>query len=82
MSWWSWLLAAVGVTGLFLAGSSNKLGWALGFGAQLLWVVYAVVTEQWGFIASALAYGFVYARNWLRWRALERAVGTEIGGQT
>lgn len=81
MNWWSWLLAAVGVTGLFLAGSSNKLGWALGFGAQLLWIVYAVATEQWGFIASALAYGFVYARNWLRWRAQERAEAVEIGVQ-
>lgn len=70
--WWSWILTAVGVTGLFLAGSNRKAGWALGLGAQLLWVSYAVATEQWGFIASAFAYGGVYARNWLRWRRAAR----------
>jgi hypothetical protein len=78
---WSWVLAAVGVVGLLLAGSSNKLGWAIGFGAQVLWIVFAVATEQYGFIASALAYGFVYARNWLRWRAAERAHTIDEGGE-
>lgn len=70
--WWSWILTAVGVTGLFLAGSKNKAGWALGLGAQLLWISYAIATEQWGFIASAFAYGWVYTRNWLRWRGESR----------
>lgn len=67
--WWSVGLAAVGITGLWLAGSNNRLGWALGLAAQGLWVAYAVATSQWGFILSALAYGFVYGRNWLRWSA-------------
>jgi len=31
-----------------------------------------VSTRQWGFLASAGAYGWVYARNWLRWRAEAR----------
>lgn len=66
--WWSWLLTAVGVFGLYLAGRKSKAGWAVGFGAQTLWIAYAIATRQWGFIASALAYGTVYARNWLRWR--------------
>lgn len=78
---WSWLLTAVGVTGLFLAGSSRKLGWAIGLGAQVLWITYAVATRQWGFIASAFAYGFVYARNWLRWRSEEAARPTYTVGE-
>lgn len=69
---WSYLLAAVGIAGLLLAGSKRKLGWAVGFGAQGLWVAYAIATEQYGFIAAALAYATVYARNWLKWRAEER----------
>lgn len=71
--WWSWLLTVVGVTGLLLAGSSRKAGWAVGFSAQGLWLAYAVATHQWGFIVSAVAYGSVYARNWLRWRKDEKA---------
>lgn len=78
--WWSWMLTAIGVTGLFFAGSSRKLGWAIGLGAQVLWIAYAIATHQWGFIASALAYGTVYARNWLRWRASERARADSAGG--
>lgn len=68
---WSIALAAIGITGLWLAGSQRRLGWALGLSAQLLWIVYGITTAQYGFIASALAYGFVYARNWHRARAKE-----------
>lgn len=65
---WSWILTAGGVFGLWLAGRRNVWGWAVGLAMQVLWVAYAVATVQWGFIVSALAYGTVYARNWIRWR--------------
>jgi len=65
--WWSWILAAVGITGIYLAGSKRLAGWAIGVGAQVLWVAYAVSTRQWGFLVTAVAYGWVYTRNWLRW---------------
>jgi hypothetical protein len=65
---WSWVLTTVGVCGLILAGSKRSIGWAVGLGAQALWIVYAVVTRQWGFIASAIIYGVVYGRNWQRWQ--------------
>lgn len=70
--WWSILLTAVGVTGLWLAGRNSKWGWAVGLGAQGLWIAYAVATGQWGFLASAGAYGFVYARNFVRWHRARR----------
>lgn len=66
--WWSLLLTAVGLAGLWLAGQDNRWGWAVGLGAQLLWIAYAVTTSQWGFLLSAGAYGFVYARNLRRAR--------------
>lgn len=65
---WSTVLAAVGILGLYVAGRRLWWGWAIGLAAQVLWIAYAIVTRQWGFIASALAYGFVYGRNALRWR--------------
>lgn len=69
---WSYGLAAVGILGIYLAGRRNLWGWAIGVGAQALWVVYALVTGQYGFIASAVAYAAVYGRNWARWRAEAR----------
>lgn len=64
---WSYLLAAVGILGIWLAGRRSRWGWAVGCGAQVLWIVYALVTAQPGFILSALAYGAIYARNWWKW---------------
>lgn len=65
--YWSYLLSGIGVLGIWLAGRKSLWGWAIGFGAQGLWIVYAVVTGQYGFIFSALAYGSIYARNWWKW---------------
>ena len=64
---WSYVLTAVGITGIYLAGRRNLYGWAVGLGAQVIWIAYAIATEQWGFIVSALAYGSVYANNWRKW---------------
>ena len=64
---WSYALAVVGIFGIWLAGRRNLWGWAVGCAAQGLWIVYALATEQYGFIASALAYAAVYGRNWRRW---------------
>ncbi|GGK32331.1 hypothetical protein GCM10010124_26400 [Pilimelia terevasa] len=70
---WSWILAAVGITGLWLAGSGRRAGWAIGIASQALWLAYAVATSQWGFLASVAGYGAVHVRNWRRWRATEHA---------
>lgn len=64
---WSLVLAAVGVFGLYLAGRKVWWAWFVGTAAQGLWIVYAVVTEQYGFIISALAYGWVYSLNGVKW---------------
>ncbi|MFB7936666.1 hypothetical protein [Streptomyces sp. NPDC056049] len=74
MAYWSYILTAVGVFGLWLAGRKSKFGWAVGLGAQVLWLSYAVTTEQWGFILSAVAYGWVYSKNFLAWRRAELEV--------
>jgi hypothetical protein len=70
---WSFVLAAVGILGLILAGKKMKAGWAIGLFAQILWIIYALVTHQWGFVVSALAYGAVYARNYYMWWIEEAA---------
>ena len=65
-AWWSWGLSAVGVLGLYLAGSGKRSGWMVGLCAQALWITYSVVTDQFGFIIASLCYGAVYLRNWRR----------------
>lgn len=70
---WSIVLAAVGILGLYLAGSKNLWGWVISLAAQVLWIIFALVTGQYGFILSAVAYGWVYARNYIRWRRDQQA---------
>jgi Nicotinamide mononucleotide transporter len=83
--WWSWVLSIIGVTGLYLAGSGKRSGWAVGVGVQVLWITYAIVSKQWGFIIASLAYGGVNIRNWIRWskqRTIERQEGELSGRRT
>lgn len=70
--YWSWALTVVGVTGLWLAGRKSPWGWAVGIGAQVLWLAYAITTRQWGFLFSCAAYSWVYVTNFRRWRAEQR----------
>lgn len=70
---WSWLLASVGILGIYLAGRRKASGWLVGIFAQLLWISYAIVTRQWGFLFTAFAYGAVYIKNWQAWRREARA---------
>ena len=64
---WSWVLVGLGVLGMWLAGRRLAVGWAVAIVNESLWIVYAVQTEQWGFIVGAAIYIVVFARNWLRW---------------
>ena len=65
--WWSWTLAAVGITGLYLAGKRLAAGWAIGLAAQVLWIAYGIASGQPGFIASACAYAAVNIKNLVAW---------------
>lgn len=68
LMWWSWVLTAIGLTGLWLVTRKDQRGFLVGVAVQALWIAYAVVTHQWGFIVSALAYGVLNARGWAKWQ--------------
>lgn len=85
--YWSWLLTAVGVTGLYFAGRKRSVGWGIGIGAQVLWFAYAISTEQYGFVVSCVAYGWVYIKNFRSWRrdalvSAGRTAPTQTGDTT
>jgi hypothetical protein len=68
---WSWVLAAIGVTGIFFVGRKTIWGWLVLLLNECLWIVYAIVTKQYGFIFAAIAYGFVYIKSYLGWKKME-----------
>lgn len=56
--WWSFALTTIGVTGLVLVyRSQSLLGPGIGLAVQALWIAYAVTTQQWWFLLSAVTYG-------------------------
>lgn len=70
---WSFTLAAIGILGIYLAGKNNKWGWAIGLFAQVLWLIFAIVTQQYGFIFTAFAYGYIYSLNFIKWYRKEKS---------
>ena len=68
---WSWILAVIGVTGIFFVGRKTIWGWFVLLFNVCLWMAYAIHTEQYGFIFSALAYAAVYIKSYLHWKREE-----------
>ena len=65
---WSWLLSAIGVTGLLMVGRRRWWGWLIAFTNEVLWIGYALVTRQYGFIFGAAAYMSVHIHNAKKWK--------------
>ena len=68
MELWSWGLAIIGVAGIYFFGRKTLWGWFVLLFNEVIWVTYAIVTEQYGFIVSAVAYAAVYIKSYLHWK--------------
>ena len=67
MQYWSWLLAVIGITGIFLVGQKTIFGWLILTLNECLWIAYALSTHQYGFIVMATAYMAVYLKSYYEW---------------
>lgn len=65
---WSYILAAVGVTGIFFVGRKTIWGWLILLTNECIWIAYALATKQYGFILMATAYSAVYIKSFIGWR--------------
>jgi hypothetical protein len=72
--YWSWLLAVIGVAGIFLVGRKTIWGWLVLCVNECLWIFYALATKQYGFIVMAVAYALVYVKSYRQWRRDDAAV--------
>jgi hypothetical protein len=69
---WSFVLAAVSLYVTWLLGEKKTWGWLLAAVLQILWVGYALVTVQYGFVASSLIFLVLNSRNYVKWRRNDR----------
>jgi hypothetical protein len=65
---WSWVLAVIGVTGIYFVGRKTIWGWIVLCFNEVLWITYALITKQYGFIFSAIAYAAVYIKSFIHWK--------------
>lgn len=64
--WWPWFLTGIQVTALWAAGANRWWGWLLGASAQPPWIVYALLTGQFGFVPGCAVSGAVQTFSYLR----------------
>lgn len=74
---WSWVLAVIGVSGIFLVGRKTIWGWLILCVNEVLWIFYALSTKQYGFIFMAVTYAAVYIKSFLHWRKDELELAKE-----
>lgn len=77
---WSYVLTLIGVTGFFLAGKKVWWCWYLNIANQVIWLVYSLVTEQYGFLLGVLVYTWVFVKNAIAWTK-EHRVQVELQGR-
>jgi hypothetical protein len=63
--YWAWVLTGLQVLALWAAGRRRWWAWLLGAGVQPVWIVYAVLTGQLGFVLGCLVSAAVQVRNFL-----------------
>jgi hypothetical protein len=64
---WSFALVILGASGMLLVGRNIALGWAVAIINETLWIVYGILSYQYGFILGGLIYIVVFYRNYRKW---------------
>lgn len=65
---WSWILASMGIIGMYFVGKKRWEAFLWLIIMECLWIVFALQTQTYGFILGSLAYIGVYARNVRLWK--------------
>ena len=83
-TYWTWLLTGLQVTALWAAGRKHWSGWLLGAAVQPPWIVYAILTDQLGFIPGCAISAVVQTLSYLKTRAETKPAANafEAAGQT
>jgi len=63
----AWVLSFTSVLMLWLMGNKSKWGPRIGLANQVLWLVYAIMIEEYGLIPGVILYAFVHIRNLIKW---------------
>lgn len=63
----SWVVSAIGILGFYLAGKKIWWAWYVNIANQLFWILFAFITQNWGFLLATAFYLWVFGRNAYLW---------------
>lgn len=63
----SYILTIVGLFGFIAVGRKVWWAWYVNIIGQILWFIYSVTTQQWGFFIGAVAYTIIFSLNAFKW---------------
>lgn len=63
----SYVLSALSLISLWLMGDKSVWGVIVGLLTQILWIIYALMLEQYGLLIGVVAYTVIHVRNLLKW---------------
>lgn len=62
-----YLLSALTIYSMLLAGNKKKGAWLVGLVNQLLWLFWIILSSAWGLLPMNIALWVVYGRNYFKW---------------
>lgn len=62
-----WLLSVITIYMNVLAGNKNNLAWLFGLLNQILWLLWILISENYGLVPMNIALWVVCSRNYLKW---------------
>ena len=62
-----WLLSAITIYSMLLAGNKRKAAWLFGLINQFLWLIWIINVGSWGLLPMNIALWVVYFRNYIKW---------------
>ena len=62
-----WLATVCGLTGVYLLGNKNKIGFLVFMAASLSWVTFGILTDSVAVIIGSSIFFFMHLRGWISW---------------
>lgn len=62
-----WILSALTIYTMYLAGEQKTYTWLVGLINQFLWSVWIIVSSSWGLIPMNIALWIIYIENHFKW---------------
>jgi Nicotinamide mononucleotide transporter len=66
-----WLATVCGLTGVYLLGNKNKLGFVLFMIASLSWVTFGVLTGSVAVMIGSSIFFIMHLRGWINWSRVQ-----------